>query len=80
MDLSHFRRIAFRSCFINYADKRLQQHFIRHLCKLEQEDTTVLYEWIHPNRKNPVVCICCDMFTSTQKLRLLHYLEPGLQI
>ncbi|KAK1435680.1 hypothetical protein QVD17_01446 [Tagetes erecta] len=29
---------SFQQLLINYADERLQQHFIRHLCKLEQED------------------------------------------
>ncbi|KAI7742350.1 hypothetical protein M8C21_012040 [Ambrosia artemisiifolia] len=28
---------SFQQLFINYADERLQQHFVRHLCKLEQE-------------------------------------------
>ncbi|XP_071692062.1 myosin-2-like isoform X2 [Rutidosis leptorrhynchoides] len=29
---------SFQQFFINYADERVHQHFIRHLCKLEQEE------------------------------------------
>ncbi|KAM0043817.1 putative myosin ATPase [Helianthus debilis subsp. tardiflorus] len=32
------QRNSLQQLFINYADERLQQHFIRHLCKLEQEE------------------------------------------
>ncbi|KVH99137.1 IQ motif, EF-hand binding site-containing protein [Cynara cardunculus var. scolymus] len=34
----YFQKNSFQQFFINYADERLQQHFIRHLCKLEQEE------------------------------------------
>ncbi|KAJ9568038.1 hypothetical protein OSB04_004004 [Centaurea solstitialis] len=33
-----FQKNSFQQFLINYADERLQQHFIRHLCKLEQEE------------------------------------------
>lgn len=33
-----FQKNSFQQFFINYADERLQQHFVRHLCKLEQEE------------------------------------------
>ncbi|CAH1428642.1 unnamed protein product [Lactuca virosa] len=33
-----FQKNSFSQLCINYADERLQQHFIRHLCKLEQEE------------------------------------------
>ncbi|KAK9080637.1 hypothetical protein SSX86_000395 [Deinandra increscens subsp. villosa] len=33
-----FQKNSFQQLLINYADERLQQHFIRHLCKLEQEE------------------------------------------
>ncbi|PWA83025.1 IQ motif, EF-hand binding site, P-loop containing nucleoside triphosphate hydrolase [Artemisia annua] len=32
-----FQKNSFQQLLINYADERLLQHFIRHLCKLEQE-------------------------------------------
>ncbi|KAI3686257.1 hypothetical protein L1987_79931 [Smallanthus sonchifolius] len=32
-----YQKNSFPQLFINYADERLQQHFVRHLCKLEQE-------------------------------------------
>ncbi|KAL4566850.1 hypothetical protein LXL04_030975 [Taraxacum kok-saghyz] len=33
-----FQKNSFSQFCINYADERLQHHFIRHLCKLEQEE------------------------------------------
>ncbi|KAD4385990.1 hypothetical protein E3N88_26159 [Mikania micrantha] len=33
-----FQKNSFQQLLINYADERLQGHFIRHICKLEQEE------------------------------------------
>ncbi|KAI7728977.1 hypothetical protein M8C21_025424 [Ambrosia artemisiifolia] len=70
-----FQKNSFPQLFINYADQKFQQHFVRHLCKLEQEKYDV--DGIHwKNVESEDNQECLDLFEQ-KPMGLISILDEG---